>query len=150
MKLHIGSHRIIFTLIPKIKVTFKSLLVKWFRRVGFRLKGMMSKMFILYQIHFLLPFGMCACSPFCAQYWQNNLSPKIYLILIFQNFSEKKKFLSHVNLKSYFCNPALKCAKSKSEFLTEGIFLSQHRQVPCMKIVFRNIFNSVKYTKQCF
>ena len=63
------------------------------------------------------------------------ISPQRFTLFLYYKTFRKEEFLSHVNLKSYFCNPALKCTKSKSEFLTEGMFPSQHRQVPCMKLV---------------
>ena len=118
------------------------------RRVSFRLKGMVRKMFIS-DPFYLAVWNVCLLPILCSVLTKQSLPKDLPYSYITKPFI-KEEFLSHINLKSYFCNPALKCAKSKSEFLTEGIFLSQHRQVPCMKIVFRNIFNSVKYTKQCF
>ena len=102
------------------------------RRVSFRLKGMMRKMFILYQIHAV--WNACLLPILCSVLTKQSLPKDLPYSYITKLFI-KEEFLSHVNLKSYFCNPALKCTKSKSEFLTEGMFPSQHRQVLCMKLV---------------
>ena len=134
MKLYIGSHRIIFTLIPKIKVTFKSLLVKWLDGLAVDLKAWWGK--CLYYIRSIFFCHLeCVLAPILCSVLTKQSLPKDLPYSYITKLFIKEEFLSHVNLKSYFCNPALKCTKSKSEFLTEGMFPSQHRQVLCMKLV---------------